>query len=597
MKRLLLVSFFLTRVSFAVQAQNGTVTGQLRDLYGNPVGGVRVAATEAASFDSPQPSPVLSAIAQTDESGRYRLQNLPPGRYYIVAGLIDYPTYYPGVTGSSEAKPVEIRTGKVLDGIDFAMSRPTSVKVSGRVRGLKAPTSLPVAMFGAQGAPLQTQIQADGFFEFDKVPLGSYTIRGPGLIPVNIVVDGKEVHVELTPLYSGPGVKVSGAVTSPAGGLQSGIQRTVTLNPVAINPVTGSILAPIGTFEGTTGRTLETAVQPDGSFTFTAVPAGPYLLRVQPFAPGVPSLRVDIANQDLRDLEIAVPFQFDISGRVLLEGRNIGSNAIIEATQSNFTTASSVLPDGNFRLRLTEGANRISLARLPPEFAVESIKYGHKDITHTALNIDRTTVAQEILVTLETIPMELIPGVKVSGRAIGPGRQSVIGLSVSLSPLDSEGTPAETTVASDGSFEFPKVRKGSYMLRFAAPVAVLSKVAVGDKDVSDVEITIGERVEVAGKLSVVDVQGKTFPILPANLAVHFRGVGGGSGETTIGRDGTFRMILPQDRYTVSLSNLPAPYSVKSVASGAVNLLKESLRIETRNTPPQVEVVLEYNLAR
>jgi Carboxypeptidase regulatory-like domain len=590
MNKILLASLFVTRMSLALHAQNGIVTGELRDSSGKPAAAVRVAATEPSSS-------VLVAIGETNATGHYRLENVPPGRYYIMAGLIDYPTYYPGVTGQTEAKAVEIRAGTAVEGVNFSMQRPTTVKVSGHLPGLKPGSSLPVAMFGPTGTPLETNIKPDGSFEFDKVPLGSYTLQAPGVIPVNVAVIDKDVNIDLTPLYWGPGVQVSGKIIGRSGVLQPGIRRTAVLNPIATNPVTGSLLAAPGTLGSWIHGALETLVGAEGSFEFSAVPPGPYLLRILPAAPGVPSPRLDIATRDVRSLEIAVPFQFDIPGRIVSDGRNIGSNVIVEASQGTFTTSTSILPDGTFRLRMTEGENRISLARLPLELSVKSITYGHKDVTRTSLTVDPATPPQEMVVRLETLPIESISGVKVGGRATGPGQQSVVGLGVSLAPIGSDGKSAETTVQADGTFEFTRVTNGTYMLRFAAPVTAFSKVFVGGQDVTDIEIPIAARIEVAGQVRVLDTQGKIFSLVPANLSLTFRVANAGSVVATMGADRTFRILLPEDRYTLLVENLPATYSIKSIASGSLDLLKEPLKIDAQKPPPPIEVVLEYRSPR
>jgi hypothetical protein len=40
-------------------------------------------------------------------------------------------------------------------------------------------------------------------------------------------------------------------------------------------------------------------------------------------------------------------------------------------------------------------------------------------------------------------------------------------------------------------------------------------------------------------------------------------------------------------------NLPGTYTVRSIASGFLDLLKEPLRIDAQDPPPQIDVVLEY----
>src|SRR5262245_51172274 len=86
------------------QAQTGVVTGQIRNPDGSPAAGIRVAVTEARDSNNTTAAPVLVSITQTDASGRYRLDRVPSGRYYIVAGLVEFPTYYPGVSDVKAAQ-------------------------------------------------------------------------------------------------------------------------------------------------------------------------------------------------------------------------------------------------------------------------------------------------------------------------------------------------------------------------------------------------------------------------------------------------------------------------------------------------------------
>src|SRR6185436_1569977 len=92
-------------------SQMGAVTGRL-SRNGQPAAGIRVTAmaipeagvrvSDAASFAS---------LGLTDSDGRYRLENIPPGRYYVTAGFVDVPTYYPGVASISAAKAVNVEPG------------------------------------------------------------------------------------------------------------------------------------------------------------------------------------------------------------------------------------------------------------------------------------------------------------------------------------------------------------------------------------------------------------------------------------------------------------------------------------------------------
>ena len=78
--------------------QGATVTGILRDSRGTPVGGVRVAAVARGDVIENAAGESMAGITETDTQGRFTLENIPPGRYYIAAGRVDFPTYYPGTT-------------------------------------------------------------------------------------------------------------------------------------------------------------------------------------------------------------------------------------------------------------------------------------------------------------------------------------------------------------------------------------------------------------------------------------------------------------------------------------------------------------------
>ena len=86
-------------------AGGAVASGQVRLANGSPVAAIRVAAI-------PAPPPNIrpsdgqnyyavqtpARVALTDEQGRYRLANLPAGRYFIVAGVIGQATFYPATT-------------------------------------------------------------------------------------------------------------------------------------------------------------------------------------------------------------------------------------------------------------------------------------------------------------------------------------------------------------------------------------------------------------------------------------------------------------------------------------------------------------------
>ena len=90
MKKLLLIAVLLAPAGAAAQIPTGTVSGEIRTREGQPAVGVRVSAMAVPEAGVPANSgTALVSIGTTDNQGRYRLENVLPGRYYITAGFVD----------------------------------------------------------------------------------------------------------------------------------------------------------------------------------------------------------------------------------------------------------------------------------------------------------------------------------------------------------------------------------------------------------------------------------------------------------------------------------------------------------------------------
>jgi protocatechuate 3,4-dioxygenase beta subunit len=86
MKRLLVVAVLLLPALARAQTSTGTVSGQILTREGQPAVSVRVSAMAVPESGAPSNSATaLVSIAMTDNEGRYRLENVLPGRYYIMA--------------------------------------------------------------------------------------------------------------------------------------------------------------------------------------------------------------------------------------------------------------------------------------------------------------------------------------------------------------------------------------------------------------------------------------------------------------------------------------------------------------------------------
>jgi hypothetical protein len=161
----LLLSSLLALQGIPVQAQQaGTVSGVLKDSEGKPLPGIRMAAiARPQSLDEAVTSAAMSSLAETDEQGRYTLEGIPPGRYYIAAGRLDAQTYYPGTTNMAMAKEVVITAGSTLSGIDFALGDLSFGRASSR-GGLV----VGVNMNATAAIPLRVTVEGGG-----KIPLSA----------------------------------------------------------------------------------------------------------------------------------------------------------------------------------------------------------------------------------------------------------------------------------------------------------------------------------------------------------------------------------------------------------------------------------------
>src|SRR5688572_3464371 len=124
----LLLSLLFVQGIPVTAADSGKIAGVLRNAAGRPLPGVRVGAlTQPEAGQNAGLATALVSLAETDEAGRYILESIPPGRYYITAGRVDFPTYYPGTQDMAAGTLVQITPGAAVSGIDFVM-RETSVR-------------------------------------------------------------------------------------------------------------------------------------------------------------------------------------------------------------------------------------------------------------------------------------------------------------------------------------------------------------------------------------------------------------------------------------------------------------------------------------
>jgi hypothetical protein len=703
MHALALVAVLLLQTP-AARPSGGAISGRVVYSDGTPATGMFVSAVLVGE-------PRRRLPARVDDSGNYRLTNIPPGQYYVRAGsdFIEGPfTYFPDAATEATAMPVTVAADTNI-AVTFNLSPAASgVRVAGRVvfppNRQSARTTL--LMNSASGiARREIVIADDGTFEVPHVAAGRYTFMvnpAPGMQPQPIVVPDRDllgVEVSVPRLFS-----VSGTVTTESGSprprfvlafegvryrttaeaaagqgtfaaqLPEGEYRLVInglpagyyLKSISVgetdliakqlkisadaNPatpikvslgasagvtVTGRVVvsggnASAAAFKGLAlgGRAVAegftSPLKADGAFELTRVNPGEYFA-LTTLASGLtaPLVAVAIPNRNVRDLQIEIPPEVSVTGRIAVDGNgaspkfslllvrgsdldlgdakpgtipSVELNALA-ALARNAGQASQIVqmainaqPDGSFKMKLPEGIYRVAMApgpnTIPPAYFIRSLTYAGADLLKEPMEIS-SEKSSELQIGIGTVAPN--PWVKVSGRVLGadpikgPFRVA----------LEARTTSAiETIVNPDGSFEFPTVHQNNTYSASILPAndaASAPTVTVADKDVTGIQINVPLEKDVR---ILSDMEGGgTVP----GFMMSFVGTGTSVNVLVKPDRGAFQAKLPMDERQVKVSGLPIGYVVKSVRYGSTDVLRQPLKI-TKDDVQELQVTLDADPA-
>jgi hypothetical protein len=257
------------------------ISGKILDEDGDPL---RHATVQLARYRFAQGRRRLmphGGGGSTNDRGEYRIFDVAPGKYYLVAhhnsvtpwggSTEGYGTsYYPGTREPAQAGAIELAAGQELRDIDFRLPLEPLHKL--RVRTIPADARAGVrinvqpldsGMF--RGVASSSSRQPDGATEYERLHAGRYRVtahlldetKGP-LMAAQIVDIPAAGEVLLT---LRPGVTLKGSVKMPPGPVRSPMQ-------VSLEPVHSQDAAPVA------------AVAPDSSFVFAGIEPGEYRLRI-----------------------------------------------------------------------------------------------------------------------------------------------------------------------------------------------------------------------------------------------------------------------------------------------------------------------------
>jgi hypothetical protein len=309
----------------------GAIAGRVTDDTGEPMAGARVMAMRSTFFEGRRQLVPTGANGGTDDSGRYRIEGLVPGSYYLLAVVRDTwtytedrvdhviayaPTFFPGTPSVGEAARISLGIGASVENADFSLASGRAASVSGTAadshgRPLGGETVYPTVEFrGPSGNEVvavegATPVAPDGTFTVRNLPPGDYKLNmhvneteadGRSRIEdgaTSIVLNGANLeHVAIT---TSIGWSVTGRVTTETG------------DPPDIDPDRVRVLgAPLtGAFEPRKagGNPDSGRVKRDWTFAVTRL-FGPVRLRVDlPAGWMLKAVRLD--GRDIIDMPLA----------------------------------------------------------------------------------------------------------------------------------------------------------------------------------------------------------------------------------------------------------------------------------------------------
>lgn len=299
-------------------ARRGALAGRLSDENGDPIQDASVEALQVR-YEAGRRwlTPANASSGVTDDLGRYRIHDLPPGEYVVsaIAGQVlkgeipDYArTFYPGSSNAAEARFVSTGLSQEVTGIDFALSRTRTASITGTAlnpaggRATKGVLVLQPSQRSSAATFVSTsaEVSTDGTFEFRNVPPGRYVIQAYAGRPnlnnegefgaVPVTVNGTDISGVV--MQTSLGSTISGHVRFEAfdGSKTPALPRgNLTVSPVPVDfdlsPQEGLSLAQISL---------------DGSFRLSGL-NGPRRLQVSSVLPGWALKEIRVNGTDVTD--------------------------------------------------------------------------------------------------------------------------------------------------------------------------------------------------------------------------------------------------------------------------------------------------------
>jgi hypothetical protein len=480
-----------------VREGRGAIRGYVLDLHRTPIEGANVVANRKGR----------TVVTQADASGRFSFEGLDTDSYNIVAakpGYVPWPQPAPGVSGL----PVSLGAGEEREGIEVMLAR--AGVISGRVTDeygdalqnavvrILAPGPSANVNLGTTAEPGASAISDDrGAFRIAGVAPGTYILSVAASNPG----DTGEAY---PPVYY-PGTRARTSAVPITVEPESNLTvPELTLRPVPVARISGTALASDGSPAVGTIRLLASdgstdafaarsaAPGPKGEFTFTAVPAGSYLIEMSTSGSATRELateQVTVADAEPAPIVLRTRPGATITGHLVLEGEparqlhgySMASLRLVGASARGGTTTTFSGPIAHgepFSMRELWGPTRVLFSTPDEGWYVKSVVINGVDVTDQPFDFGRDGRRfEDVEVVFSGNPAS------VAGRVTDARGDAVANASVLVFTSDSSrwhiGSRWIKTATSnaEGAFAIGGIPPGEYR---AVAVAGLDRVARQD---------------------------------------------------------------------------------------------------------------------
>jgi hypothetical protein len=503
MTALLLTLLFFAQGNPLAPPQTGKISGVLKDAEGKPIPGIRMAAMpRPESFLDAVTSASMSSIAETDEAGRYTLENIPPGKYFIAAGRLDLQTYYPGTQDMNLAKEVAVTPGATVTGIDFGLDNSSFGRANMSLSTVTYVT-IPLRVTVEGGGPIP--VSSNGRFTHVKMEMISNTQTAP-LSGTFISVQGPTTTSHVVTVESLP---EHYSVKSIMYGSTDLSKNPLRLTPANFPPVLGGIAIQLGPVlqqavlnsnsrvATTTGATPTTAAQ-TSAYQFGTVTTDPAALQIYlaGAAAGAAAAGVNLPNALPRPPAHQIPPETLF---ITLTRNAPKTGGVRVAGKTTYTGARSVFlsgipgnyySDGTFEVLNVPPGKHVLATRDTPSGSrplAASLVVGATDLDGVVLN-EAAIIPASVWEQSEPRPAgDTPPGILPLARLTGTVREEISGLPIPEGTVMlkvERGSPLSLPIDDKGKFEIPPLLPGSNELdvQIFGHSNTRQTIAVEDKD-------------------------------------------------------------------------------------------------------------------